>query len=98
MNLIVRGNGEGESDNPVQRSPGRSELVYFCGDSRVFHKGRRVVGFEAGVDDERSAAAPVFVFGEASQAVNVVRGVGASKGGPEEVIESAAGECAVVYQ
>ena len=64
--------GENESDDPVKRSSRSSELVDLSGDSGVFKKWWCGVGFEAGVDDEGSAAAPVFVFGEAVEAVNVV--------------------------
>ena len=55
------------------------------------------MGFVAGVDNERSIAAPVFVVNEAVNTIDVVRGVGAGEGDPEEIVEGACGEGAVTY-
>ena len=55
------------------------------------------MGFVAGVDDERAVATPVFVVGEAVDAINVVRGIGAGEGDPEEIVKGACGETAVIY-
>ena len=52
--------------------------------------------FEAGIDHEWAAAAPVFVFGEGIDAVDVCSWVGARKGDPEEIAERFGDESGVV--
>ena len=83
-------------DDVVEGATRFAEVVDAAGDVGVFDEGRGVVGFEAGVDEEGAVAAPVFVVDEAVDAVDIVGGVGAGEGGPEEIIEGAGGEVAVV--
>src|SRR2546430_12922429 len=52
---------------------------------------------DAGIDHQRAAAAPVLVLDEGLDAMHVGRRVGAREGDPEEVIERAGGEVAVVH-
>ena len=56
-----------------------------------------MVRFFAGVNHQRAAAAPVFEFGEAVYAIDIVAGIGACEGRPEEIIERSGGETAVIY-
>jgi hypothetical protein len=80
----------------MQRTAGGRKGVDAAGDFGVFDQWRGVVGFEAGVDDERAAAAPVFVGGEGVDAVDVGGGVGAGEGDPEEIAERLGDELGVV--
>jgi len=59
------------SNQPVQRSAGSGELVDPAGDLGIFDKGRGVMRLEPGIDDQRSATAPVLVLGEGSDAVQI---------------------------
>ncbi len=83
-------------DDAVEWAAGGGECIDAARDLRVFDERRGVVGFEAGVDHERAAAPPVFVFDEGVDAVDVGGGVGAGERDPEEVAERLGDELAVV--
>ena len=83
-------------NDAVQRAAGGGEGVDAARDFGVFDERRGVVGFEAGVDHERAAAAPMFVFCEGVDAVDVGGGVGAREGDPEEIAEGFGDELGVV--
>ena len=50
------------SDDAVERAAGGGECIDAAGDLRVFDQRRGVVGLDAGVDHQRAAAAPVFLW------------------------------------
>ena len=83
-------------DDAVQRAAGGGEGVDAARDFGVFDERRGVVRFEAGVDHERAAAAPMFVLCEGVDAVDVGGGVGARERDPEEVAERFGDELGVV--
>src|SRR4051812_28109367 len=72
-------------DDSVERAAWRGEGVDATRHFGVLDKRRGVVRFEAGVDHERAAATPMFVFCEGLDAVDVGGGVGARERDPEEV-------------
>lgn len=80
----------------MQRAAGGGEGVYFFSGFGVFDQGRSVVRFCAGVYDQWTGASPMFEAGEAADAVDIVGGVGAGEGDPEEIIQVGGGEFAVV--
>ena len=51
---------------------------------------------DAGVDDERAGTAPVLLLGEFAIAADVGCRVAAGESDPEEVVQSAGGEFAVI--
>ena len=83
-------------DDAVERAAGGGEGVDAARHFGVFDERRGVVRFEAGVDHERAAAAPVFVFGEGVDAVDVGGRVRARERDPEEVAERLGDELGVV--
>ena len=82
----------------MQLSAFGRESVDAAGDFGVFHEWWSVVRFEAGVDHERAAAAPVFVDGEGFDAVDVGGGVGAGERDPEKIAKGLGDELGVVHQ
>src|SRR5690606_42063625 len=62
----------------------------------IFDKLRSMVRFFTGIDNQRTAAAPMFVAGKTAYAMDIVRGVAARKGNPYEVIDVGRGECRIV--
>ena len=74
-------------DDAVQGAAGSGEGVNASRHFGVYDERRGVVGFEAGVDHERAAAAPMFVLCEGVDAVDVGGGVRAREGDPEEIAE-----------
>ena len=81
---------------PCSGPPGAASAVDAARNLRVFDQRRRVVGLEAGVDDERAAAAPMFVFSEGIDAVNVDGRIRTRERDPEEVAERLGDELGVV--
>ena len=88
----------GTSLDPRQRSARTEQVIdaprYF---GVGFQRGG-VVRLEPRVDDERASAAPVLVFDQGSEAVDVYCWVGASERYPEEVGESSGRKVGVVNE
>src|SRR5262245_21431757 len=51
---------------------------------------------DAGIDDQRSRATPVLLLGEGADTINVRGWVGTRERDPEEIIQAAGGEVAVI--
>ena len=65
-------------------------------DVRVFDQRRSVVGFAAGVDDERASAAPMLLMDERAEAGHVSSRVRASECRPQPIIDRSRGKLAVI--
>ena len=76
-------------------APGR-QGVDAPGNFRVFNQRRRVVRLAPRIDDERPAAAPVLLFDNGADAVNIGRGVRARERRPQPIVQRPRGELAVV--
>ena len=81
----------------MQRAAGSAEGVDPLFHRWVVFQGRRMVALAAGIDHQRTAAAPVFAGGLRADAVAVGGRVGAGEGGPEKVVEVPRRPGAVVY-
>src|SRR5262249_13032365 len=84
------------SDDPVQRPTGRCKCVYTSCYFGILNQRRRVMRLEPGIKNERSAAAPVFVLDERSEAVKIRRGVGSRERRPQKVTQRLGDKLAVV--
>ncbi len=83
-------------NDAVKGAAGGGECVDAARGFGVFDEWRGVVWFESRIDHQRTAAAPVFVFGEGVDAVDIGGGVGARERDPEEVAEGFGDELRVV--
>jgi hypothetical protein len=84
------------SQETVEALSLRSEVVDPLRYLGVLDEGGGVVRLEAGVDEERSVAAPMLVLDEARDAVDVVRRIRSRERDPKEVSEAFGSECRIV--
>ena len=80
-----------------QRPAARGQGVDALGHLRVFDQRRRVVEFDAGVDHQRTAAAPMFLVSKRRHAIHIGCRIAAREGDPQEVRQSSAGKFTVVH-
>ena len=85
-----------ESDDPVQRAASRGELIDSTSHRRVFDQRRSVMRFDAGINHERSRAAPVLLVGEGSDAIDVGGRVRPRERHPQPVVERPRRELSVI--
>ena len=69
----------------MERSAGGGELIDPFGDFRIFHQGGGVVRFDAGINNQRASAAPMFLMDGSRDAVDVRRRVRARKRDPQKI-------------
>ena len=74
----------------MERPAGRSQDIDPFFNGRIFQKRRCMVGLDAGVDDQRPLASPVFAADGCADPVDVGGWIGAGEGDPEEIVEGPA--------
>src|SRR5512137_1469770 len=84
------------SDNTGQRAARGSQRVDPALHLRIVHQQRSMEGFDAGIDHQRPAAAPVSAAGFSIDAVDVRGRIGAGEGRPQEVVQVGGHKTAVV--
>ncbi len=81
----------------VERSARRGELLHFSRNVGIFLERGRVPRFDSGVNEKWASAAPMFIFDEGMDSVDIRRRIGASKSHPEEIVEALRDKVAVVH-
>src|SRR5262245_476212 len=85
-------------DNPVERAAAGGQRIDAACNCGIFDERWGVMWLEAGIDDEGTAAAPMFVFGEGVDAMDVGGRVCARECDPEEIAEGFGDELGVVSE
>ncbi len=71
----------------VQRTAAGEQAIDAAGHFRIGFQRRGMMGLHAGVDHQRACAAPVLIFDEAADSVDIDCRIAAGESDPEEIGE-----------